>query len=937
LTDKDGLNDLEKLFPMQAKSDTIRLPFHTGAMSIPLLATKLLIPPPGKNLVARPRLFEKLSEILLPGCRLGLITAPAGFGKTTLLSAWVTGCDLPVAWLTLDEGDNEPLQLIAYLITAIGKIEANPSLDIIKSLQSPQHPALAELLPVMVSQIGDISRPFVLALDDYHLINSPEIHQALTFIIEHQPPQMHLLIATRKDPPLPIPLLRSRGQLVEVRQADLRFTAEETDVFMKATLGADLSPDDVASLASRTEGWVAGLQMAMLSIQGKKDVSRRIASFSGGHEYIVDYFISEVLAQQPEELRTFLLQTSILDRLCGLLCDAVTGQAGGQQTLERLQRANLFVVNLDSDRTWFRYHHLFKDLLTKQLQQEMPEIVLESHRRASRWCLDHNLVEEAFEHAQAAGDPAAVGQLVDSQMDLLAAEGKTHTLNSWIDALSEEQRRLRPEIMLIKVMLLAYDGKISEASRLIQGIEHQLEQDAGQFSAPQAPSPKEPEAEKLEHLITLASVAHAWVASLRQDFQTAMQYALPALASLQKYPRTRGFPWLSYLYIALSNVYLQMGKYDDALHYLTETIELGKSIGNDYLVMMVMAKKVGALWTQGHMNQAAQVCQEGLRYIDRHGLGQFPVIDSLLVTWGFILTERGELEQAEANIMRGLELSRLANHTFVQAWAYQEMIRLLISKGDLDAAERVLQESASLAEQAEIPAKFVYATACLKIVIRIAQGRLAEAEQDLRSYGVNLEGDINASNLFLYLCFTRLLLVQGDHTRAEKLLDRIAPICQSTDNVVFLITAYKVRALLWLARNEIPAAVDNLERALELAGAEGYVQIFLDEGKPMARLLHEYVHRTGGSIFSRRLLAAFQQSASPVQAEGAKIKFFEPLSEREREVLSLLDSGLSNQEIAARLYLTLRTVKFHASNIYGKLGVKSRMEAVAKARALGLL
>jgi LuxR family maltose regulon positive regulatory protein len=364
-------------------------------MSTVLLRTKLYVPAVRPELVPRPHLVDRLNEGL--SRKLSLIAAPAGYGKTTLLSAWAAGCGQPVAWLSLDDRDNEPARFLAYLIAAIQTIEADLGQDILPALRSSQSSTLANWLPVLVNQLDTIARPFVLVLDDYHLITTPEIQQALTFLLEHQPPQMHLAIATRKDPPLPLPRLRARGQLTELRQADLRFTAEETTAFLQRGMGVELSTEDVAALVSRTEGWIAGLQMAALSIRDRAGVSRLIAAFGGSHEYIVDYFAAEVLDQQPEPIKTFLLQTSILDRLYGSLCDAVTGQAGGQRTLAQLQRANLFVVPLDNDCCWYRYHHLFRDLLRKQLQQEQPENLPELQQRASQWCEEHELIDDAID------------------------------------------------------------------------------------------------------------------------------------------------------------------------------------------------------------------------------------------------------------------------------------------------------------------------------------------------------------------------------------------------------------------------------------------------------------------------------------------------------------------------------------------------------------
>jgi LuxR family maltose regulon positive regulatory protein len=905
-------------------------------MSTPILATKLYIPPPRSKIVLRPRLIERLNEGLSSGCKLTVVSAPAGYGKTTLLSAWATTGVCPVAWLSLDENDNVPARFLAYLVSALQAIEPNMGAEILTLFHAPQPTKIEDLLPILLNQLDDISGPYALVLDDFHLITSAEVHRVLVFILDHQPPAMHLIISTRVDPILPTAQLRARGQLTELRQADLRFTEEEAATFLRRGMNVDIAASDVAILMDRTEGWITGLQLAALSMRNREDVSRFVADFGDSHEYIVDYFASEILDRQPDSMKTFLLKTSILEELCGSLCDTLTNQADGQQTLEQLREANLFIFPLDNERCWYRYHQLFGGLLHKQLLQEMPGIVLELHRRASRWYEEHQLVDQAFEHAHSAGDQEATGRLVDTHLYSLWAMGEFRTMSHWIDVLSEEQLLHRPELIMIKVVLLANESRLEEAHSLLESAEKILENLDKTARASERNSSEGIEQKELAHLQALACVAHAWIASLQQDSQAAVNYAPLALATLTK-ENPQDVPWLSYLYISLSNAYLQLSDQATATDYLSEAIALGKSNNNYHLALTAMTKKAAALWAQGHIHLAAQVCQEGLRYIEQRGLGQLPIIDSLLITWGFILCERGELDRAADYIQQGLKLSQSAHHIYVQAWAYQEMIRLLIAKGDLQAAEKYFQQSASLFEQYEIPAKFGQGTAGLRILILILQERLSEAERELQLRGISLQGEIHFPNHFLYLCLARLLLARGDFAEAEKILDRLLQVCQSTEQVPYLITVYKIRSLLCEAQGVMPLAIDSLEKALELAEPEGYIQTFLDEGKPMLRLLKEFIRRKGGSAFARNLLAAFRHSASPAPATRTDGELIEPLSERECEVLGMLAEGLSNQAIAARLYLSLSTIKFHTSNIYNKLGVKSRSEATSRARTLGLL
>ena len=443
---------------------------------------------------------------------------------------------------------------------------------------------------------------FVLVLDDYHLITTPAIHQVLTFLLEHQPAQMHLVIATRKDPPLPLPRLRARDQLVELRQADLRFTSEETSAFLRRVTGAELSTEDVRALVGHTEGWIAGLQMAALSLRNRDDVSRLIAAFGGSHEYIVDYFAAEVLDQQPESIKNFLLQTSILDRLYGSLCDAVTGQANGQHTLEQLQQANLFVVSLSDDRCCYRYHHLFRDLLLKQLQQEQPDIVPELHRRASCWCEAHDLIDDAIDHALAAHDDDRLGQLLDRHAEDYFLRGEQVTLLRWITALPDDQRQARPALGILQAVMLSAVSNQREAERVLQEVDQVL-------------ANMDETAPRHRELLGQAAAAHALAATFQDNPQSTLFYARQAL---EYAPREAG--WRSSVLLARSNAYFLVGNLAACLADLSEAIALATVQNNHLLVLFEMAKLAQTYWTHGQLTQAVQVCQTALQYIDQKAL-----------------------------------------------------------------------------------------------------------------------------------------------------------------------------------------------------------------------------------------------------------------------------------------------------------------------------
>ena len=434
-------------------------------MSTPILATKLYIPPPRPKIVLRPRLIERLNEGLSAGRKLTLISAPAGFGKTTLVSEWVAGCERPVAWLSLDEGDNDPTRFLTYLVAALQTIAANIGAGVLAALQSPQPPPTESILTTLLNEITTIPDNFILVLDDYHVIDSKPVDEALTFLLEHLPPQMHLVIATREDPHLPLARLRARGQLTELRAADLRFTPAEAAEFLNQVMGLNLSAEDIAALETRTEGWIAGLQLAALSMQGHQDTASFIQSFTGSHHFVLDYLVEEVLQQQSESVQTFLLRTSILDRLCGPLCDAVLGSpsASGQETLEYLERANLFIVPLDNERRWYRYHHLFGDLLRQRLGK--PKEFAEFHLRASQWHEENGDLGAAFHHAIAAGDFVRAAGLAEAAWQGMNESFQSAAWLGWVKKLPDKLIRTRP-VLCTQIGQAFTDAGELEASEL---------------------------------------------------------------------------------------------------------------------------------------------------------------------------------------------------------------------------------------------------------------------------------------------------------------------------------------------------------------------------------------------------------------------------------------------------------------------------------------
>jgi LuxR family transcriptional regulator, maltose regulon positive regulatory protein len=883
-------------------------------MSAVLLKTKLYVPATRPELVPRPHLIERLNEGL--SRKLILIAAPAGYGKTTLLSSWVQSCGQPVAWVSLDERDNEPTRFLSYLITAIQTIESQLGQDILSAMQSAQSSIMADWLPVLVNQLDSIATSFVLVLDDYHLITTPAIHQALAFLLEHQPAQLHLVIATRKDPPLPLPRLRARGQLIELRQADLRFTFEETSAFLRRVAGTELSTKDVSALVSRTEGWIAGLQMAALSLRNRADVSRLISTFGGSHEYIVDYFAAEVLDQQPESIKNFLLQTSILDRLYGSLCDAVTGQIDGQHTLEQLQQANLFVVSLSDDRCCYRYHHLLRDLLLKQLQQAQPERVPELQRRASHWCEEHDLIDDAIEHARAAHDEQRLGQLLDKYAEAFFSRGEYVTLLRWIAALPDDQRQARPALGIRQAVMLSAVGQQREAGRALQEVDQALANLDETIS-------------QNRELLGQAAAAHALVATFQDDPQSILFYARRALDFVPGET-----DWRSSVLLARSNAYFLIGEQAACIADLSAAIAIATAQNNHLLALFEMAKLAQSYWTQGQLTRAVQVCQTALQHIDQNALARSAMSTHVFITWGAILCERNDLDHAAEYVRRGLELSRSSQDVLDQLLAYRTMVRVYIAQRDLSAAGEFLQQAEAFTRGYHIPMQHLSALIGLKAQCLIRLGKLAEADDALRQLAAQANKAIPfAHHGRVYLSLAQLHMAQGNLPVAEQTLDRLFEFSQRSGQLRWVMPIQILRAVVYQTRRDLSQALSALEAAMDLSEPAGFIQEFLDEGEPMRQLLHEAIRHQVKPEFAQQLLNRFPSDRPAEKPIG----LVEPLSDREIEVLKLVAEGLSNQEIAARLYLSLRTVKFHTSNIYGKLGVKSRTEAVAKARDLRLL
>lgn len=882
-------------------------------MSTPLLSTKLYIPLHRPDIVLRPRLINQLNEGLVKGCKLTLISAPAGFGKTTVVSEWIDRCERLTSWLSLDVGDNDPARFLTYIIAALQKIKPGLGADLQAVLQSPQPLQIENILTTLINEIYDIKDNFLIILDDYHLIDSQQVDLSLAFLLEHQPPQMHLVITTREDPQLPLARLRARNQMTELRAADLRFTQEEASEFLNRMMKLNLSVDDIQTLESRTEGWIAGLQLAALSMQGHQNAASFIQSFTGSHRFVLDYLVEEVLGQQSEKIQTFLLRTSILDRLHGPLCDFVLGSsaASGQRTLDYLERANLFVVPLDNERRWYRYHHLFRDILNQRLGEHCTaQEIAALHIRASEWYETNGLMLEAFRHAAAANDVERAERLVESRNMGLHLRSVMVTILNWLDTLPAPVLDARPLLRVRSVTLALMAWRVA-------GLEGKLLAADAAVATALERSPLDARARDLSGQL---ACARATLALTRYDSQTMLTQARRALECL--HPENHTFLFTANWALASAN--LLLGNRLAAAQACQQALAHSQKSGSIFSRMLVTTILGNIQKMDNQLRQAAETYRH---VMELAGDDPFPNTGQVQLNLAEIYYEWNDLETAERLAIHSQELMRPYDRLidrFIMAEVF--LARLQLSRGDVGGASDRLAE----AERSAIQNNFLLRLpdiAAMQVLVLIQQSQLAKAEQLVRQYE-------------LPFCQVRIFLAQGDTSAALMAVEILRKQMEDKEWADELLKAMILQSIALHEHGEKEKAVQVLGDVLALTEPHGFIRLFLDEHAPMVQLLHEAMSHKLMPDYSGKLLAAFEaekrrdQSKSDLSPANPLI---DPLSPREIEVLKLITQGLSNQEIGKRLFLALDTVKGHNRRIFEKLQVQRRTEAIARARELGLI
>jgi LuxR family maltose regulon positive regulatory protein len=884
-----------------------------------LLAPKLRIPPQPHHGVHRARLVDALERGILY-YKLVLISAPAGYGKTTLLSQWAHASRFSVAWLSIGEEDNDLEHFLRYLLAAWEEVQPDVRESPLGLLLGAMTPDSEAVLSAFINVANDAPSPIVFVLDDYHLIEDVSIHQALTFLLDHLPPALHFVLAGRGEPPLPLARYRARQELMELRAEDLSFLLEETKDFLSERMGLDLSHDELVRLHAQLEGWIAGLQLVALTLQRRLTGAEKLV-VSGRHRFIADYLSEDVLAPLSDLMRQFLLQTSILERLCGALCDAVTGGEGGQEMLETLEREDLFLVPLDDSREWFRYHRLFADFLQEEVNRRHPDEVADLHRRAARWYLAHDLPEQAFRHAVDGHEVELVIQILEHYFPVKLLGGEIRVVERWLDSLPEEWHSGYPMIGLVRAAILLSTGQFDACVRCLDEVEHRL------VTA---------ESADMRRQRARVAALRCYIACFQNDLARAETLADQALQGLP----AEDLGFRPGVYGALGDTYRRNGRWEEAKECYLELLDFTHAPVFRVEAVHVFGALADLDLRQGHLREAAAYWRKALAAIqERENWGRFPLplIGWVFIRMGEILYEWNELGTASDHLSRGLERSELGGDVRAMIAGYVIAGRLALTEGDVEGAAEYVERARPLVESAQFPV-WTSRFERFQLELWLAQDRLRAAvdwaDEMLRDAAIEERPESEVAQLAM----ARVLIVKGDAPSIERalaLLERLLQAVEEEGRMGIHIEALALQALGYWQRGERAVALTSLERALRLAEPQGYIRLFADLGLPMARLLQEARSREVMPDYVARLLAACGADLTfPAPAQQV---LPEPLTPREQEILALLAAGLTNHEIAEQLVISPGTVKKHAGNIYSKLGVNNRTEAAARARELGLL
>ena len=884
---------------------------------MPLLTTKLYFPPARSSLVSRPRLVERLQNGLTS--RLMLVSAPAGYGKTTLMSEWRAGvgCDYSTAWLSLDNDDNDPTLFLTYIIAALATLKPGFGETALSWLQSSPPLSTQVILTSLINEMGEIDKPFALVLDDYHVITNHPIHEAVTYLLNHLPSQMHLVILTRADPPIPLSRMRARNQLIEIRAADLRFTVEEAATFLNQVMKVALSIDQVGALEQRTEGWVTGLQLAALSMQGRDDLQSFVSAFTGSHHYILDYLADEVLNSQSESVQEFLLRTSILDRLTAPLCDMLTDRTDSQLIMENLERANLFIIPMDDEQRWYRYHHLFAELLRKRLGQIYPNVIADLHRKAAVWHEQQRFIEKSIEHYFYIKDYDQIVHLLRQYYFQLMIPRNVTLLWHWFNLFPDDILRGNPWLSLYYAWLIWNRGdRIAVESYL----------DSAQQALDHRVSTDQLRKDDLEYRTLQAEILsfRGVISASKGESEHTIELANQTLALA---PET-AYTIRSIVYLNLYVIHRDRGELEKSIETCIQAVPIAKKGGEKGLIIDAYRNLAVIYTIQGRLKQAEKVYQEGLQYAEKEWELDYPSCGLLLIHLAEIYYEWDILDLSEHMAERALRLSEIADR-WTMIYGRVVLARLHRAKHNFPQAEKLLEEAETLLKKFQ----GVYFESELRAYLARLQaefGKVIEAEQWVHSVILENIGYFNYPQYVIAFQLAYTLLNLGRISDLLALLDQIEAACEAQDCLYWQVQALVIMAAVWQKNANPTQALVCLEKALSLAEPEGYVRVFLDAGEPLVELLQQAMKKDKHLDYVRKILSTENRSTL------AQL-LIEPLSERELQVIRLVADGFSNGQIADKLFIAPGTVKKHINNIFGKLGVQSRTQSVARARELKLL
>ena len=927
-------------------------------MQTPLLQTKLFIPPVRTKLVNRPRLIKRLNDGL--STKLTLIAAPAGFGKTTLVCSWLNGLGeqvagegkqgrdlIKVGWVSLDERDNDAALFWHYVIAAFQTIVPSLGSTIQPLLESSaalsQEMVVTQLINEVVGnlQTGDTKLRVLLILDDYHLITNPDIHAGLNFLLDHLPPMLHLVITTRADPPLKLSYRQGRSEINPIRASDLSFTNEEAVEFLNAQMGLGLSQKDISILKSRTEGWAAGLQLAALSLQEQADRHQFVLDFAGDDRYIADYLIDEVLQTQPAHIQDFLLKTAILNQLSASLCADLTGQKESQSILGQLERHNLFLSPLDNRREWYRYHSLFENLLRQRLQETLKESeIADLHKRASEWYEENGEVIESVDHAMLGKDFSRAAQLIVQWSGEIFQQFKLNALVGWIQVLPQSLIERQPVLSMIYAWALLALGKTKAVEDCLDSFEERI--------GVRTENVTRGRLKELDPEIRGAIIEVTVIRSVIAINQFNIQKTLEWCQAVEPYLKDDSQPHLFNPTSALRTVILfnlglsheLTGDSISSQKAFEEAAALSSEQKNANILTMSIAHLGQLQMLQGNLRQAEKTYLQALKLGAEVTGQQSPLAAIAEIGLGNLFYEWDDLKKSENHFKAGIALADRWKHAESLLNSTLGLARLKYAQGDTPGTFALIQDLVVLLE--ELGAKMLLPLVeAFRARMWVSEGKLTEAEQWIEAKNLAVDGELSYLQENDYITFVRLLMAQKSYSDADSLIVRLLDFSGRAARITRVLELMILQAIVKYEQGNSVQAEKIIRSALKMAAPEGYQRLFLDEGTAIASLLYQVIASQETSVYAEKLLKAL---GYPKADQGKKQlagdstdSLIEPLSQREIDILQCLAEGLSNREIAHRLIISLSTVKTHTRNIYIKLGVNSRTQAIAQARAWGII